>query len=72
MYNDNTRYPYLFNAVAFNDITMDWMVVSRVWLDTQSYLGYKFAFQKIFDSCKEKFPNFKVGETLQAVILDWS
>ena len=71
-YNENTQYPYLFNAVAFNDVTMDWMVVSRVWLDTQNHLGYKLAFQKMFDTCKERFPNFDAGETLKAIILDWS
>ena len=26
------EYPYLFNAAAFNDTTMDSMVVSRLWL----------------------------------------
>jgi hypothetical protein len=28
--NANANYPYLFNAVAYNNVTMDWMVVSRV------------------------------------------
>lgn len=72
-YNDNTDlYPYLFNAVAFNDITMDWMVVCRVWLNTQSNLGYKLAFEKMFAYCKNIFPNFDVNETLKAIVLDWS
>lgn len=29
-YNETREYPYLFNMVAFNYTTMDWMVVSRV------------------------------------------
>ena len=28
-YNENSVYPYLFNAVVFNDVTMEWMVVAR-------------------------------------------
>ena len=51
---------------------MDWMVVARVWLDTQSSLGYKLAFQKIFENCKMRHSKFQVGESLQAVIMDWS
>ena len=45
-YNENSQYPYLFNAVVFNEVTMEWMVVARVWLDDQSELGYKLAFKK--------------------------
>lgn len=71
-YNENTQYLYLFNAVVFNDVTMDWMVVSRVWLDNQSQNGYKLAFKKTFEHCKDTFSCFKIGETLQSIIFDWS
>ena len=29
-FNETKEYPYVFNMVAFNQITMEWMVVSRV------------------------------------------
>jgi hypothetical protein len=48
------------------------MFVARVWLDNQSEQGYKLAFKKVFDHCKEKYSDFKLGESLLAVIVDWS
>ena len=33
-YNEAKEYSYLFNAVAFNVTTMDWVVVNRVRLIT--------------------------------------
>ena len=56
-YNENSQYPYLFNAVVFNDVTMEWMVVARVWLSTQSEHDYRLAYKKMFDHCKEKHPD---------------
>ena len=46
--------------------------MSRVWLDNQSSSGYRLAFHKMFESCKEKFPNFTIGKTLKAIVLDWN
>ena len=71
-YSENSEYPYLFNVVVFNEITLEWMVVARVWLDNQSEQGYRLAFRKVFDHCKENYPDFKLGESLLAVIVDWS
>ena len=71
-YNENSVYPYLFNAVVFNDVTMEWMVVARVWLSTQSEQGYRLAYKKMFDHCKDHHSHFDVGESLQAIIIDWS
>ena len=34
-YNQSAQYPYLFNAAVFNEVTMEWMVVARVWLDNK-------------------------------------
>ena len=34
-YNETREYPYLFNMVAFNYVTMDWVVVSRVRMNKQ-------------------------------------
>ena len=56
----------------FNEITLEWMVVARVWLDNQSEQGYRLAFKKVFDHCKQNYPNFSVGESLLSVIVDWS
>ena len=47
-YNENSEYPYLFNAVVFNEIMLEWMVVARVWLENQSEQGYRLAFKKSF------------------------
>ena len=71
-YNENSEYPYLFNAVVFNEVTLEWMVVARVWLNNQSEQGYRLAFKKMFDHCKEKYPAFGLGKSLSAVIVDWS
>jgi len=27
-YNETKEYPYLFNAAVFNEVTMDWVVIS--------------------------------------------
>ena len=34
-FNETKEYPYLFNVVAFNDTTMEWIVVSRVRMNKQ-------------------------------------
>ena len=39
-YNESIEYRYLFNAVAFNDDTMEWVVVARVRLDKEGSKGY--------------------------------
>ena len=71
-YNQNSQYPYLFNAAVFNEVTMEWMVIARVWLNNQSQQGYKLAFKKMFDACREKHSEFELGDSLKAIILDWS
>lgn len=71
-YNENSEYPYLFNAVVFNETTLEWMVVARVWLVNQSEQGYRLAFKKVFEHCKANYPDFSLRETLLAAIIDWS
>ena len=63
---------YFMHAVAFNDVTMEWMVVARVWLDKQCSSAYALGFKKLFEQCKVADQNFRVGETLQGIITDWS
>jgi len=38
--DETKEYPYLFNAAAFNETTMDWVVVSRVRLTKQDHQAY--------------------------------
>ena len=61
MYNETREYPYLFNMVAFNYTTMDWMVVSRVRLTRQTADAYALAFTKTFANCKDKHGSFQPG-----------
>lgn len=71
-YNENREYKYLFNVAAFNEVTMQWMVVSRVRLTSQSALAYKLAYEKNFSKCKSDHPEFCPGVSLSGVVTDWS
>ena len=71
-YNENTEPVYLFNATVFDLATMKWAVVARMRTNKESLLFYKVAFTAMFRTCHEKYPNFKVGETLKGIIMDWS
>ena len=66
------EYPYLFNVVAFNDVTLDWVVVSHVRMDKQDGNAYALAFSKTFQKCKVDHPDFEPGKTLKGVVVDWS
>lgn len=70
-YNESIEYPYLFNAVAFNDDTMEWVVVARVRLDKEGAKGYGLAYKKMFEKCSD-YPDFEVGKSLNGVVTDWS
>ena len=71
-YNETKEYPYLFNAAAFNETTMDWIVVSRVRLTKQDHSAYCLAFSKTFNKCSLDHSSFKPGESLFAVVNDRS
>ena len=43
-YDDIQEYPYIFNAVAFNSMSMEWMVIARVRLNRQTAEAYALAF----------------------------
>ena len=47
-YDQTQEFPYLFNAVAFNTILMEWMVIARIRLNKQSADAYALAFKKVF------------------------
>ena len=71
-YDECRDYPYIFNAVAFNKVSMEWMVVARLRLDAQTALAYSLAFKKVFEKCKRFNKEFELGSTLQGIITDWS
>ena len=71
-YDELSDYPYLFNAVAFNSVSMEWMVIARVRLNRQTSEAYALAFKKIFAKCSSINENFLPGSTLLGVLTDWS
>ena len=71
-YDDCKDYPYIFNAVAFDKVSMQWIVVARIRLDTQKSDGYALCFKKIFDKCRSTNDDFELGSTLQGIVTDWS
>ena len=71
-YDDCREYLYLFNAVAFNKVTMDWMVIGRIRLNSQSASAYGLAFRKLFEKCKRGSEQFEIGVTLKGIVTDWS
>ena len=70
-YNETRQYRYLFNIVAFNYTTMDWVVVSRVRMDKQDTNVYALAYSKTFLKCKSE-GNFELGKSLLGIVVDWS
>ena len=59
-------------TVAFDNVTMEWLVVGRVRLDKQDSFAYGLAFKKLFDKCASYSEDFEVGLTLLGVVTDWS
>ena len=71
-YDDCKEYPYLFNAVAFDHTTMEWVVVARIRLDCQASAGYALCYKKLLEKCRSVKENFELGVTLQGIVTDWS
>ena len=71
-YNETKEHPYLFNMAAFNNVTMEWMVVGHVRMDKQGADGYALAFRKIFGKCQSLHIDFKLGTSLLDIVMDWS
>ena len=71
-FNETKEYPYLFNVVAFNDTTMEWIVVSRVRMNKQDHQAHCLGFKKTFQQCASSHSLFKVGESLLGIVIDWS
>lgn len=69
--NETKEYRYLFNLVAVNNFTLEWMVVGRVRMDQQGADAYALAFRKLFIKWQSLHPQFKPGESLLGVVMDW-
>ena len=52
-FNETYEYHYLFNLAVFDDITMEWAVVSRVRMDKEGTKAYALALKKTFQKCEE-------------------
>ena len=70
-YDSSKEYPYIFNAVAFDNSSMEWIVVARIRLDAQNSAGYALCFKKLFEKCKSSRSDFELGITLQGLLIDW-
>ena len=71
-YDETTQFPYTFNVTAFDDVLLQWIVVCRIRVTSQSAQAYALCFMKTFEQCKKDHPNFTVGESLVGVVVDWS
>ena len=71
-FNETYEYHYLFNLAVFDDITMEWAVVSRVRMDKEGTKAYALALKKTFQKCEEDHPEFNPGDSLMGIVTDWS
>ena len=71
-YDHMQCYKYLFHAVGFNHVTMEWMIIARIWMDKQSSNAYALGFRKLFEQCKLANHSFEVGTTMRGIVTDWS
>ena len=62
----------MFNATVFDYKTMKWAIVARMRGNKESSEFYQLAFKLMFETCHQEHPNFKVGESLKGIIIDWS
>ena len=51
---------------------MKWAIVARMRGKKESSEFYRLALKLMFDTCQRDHPNFKVGESLKGIIVDWS
>ena len=51
---------------------MKWAIVAHMRGNKESSEFYQLAFKLIFETCHQEHPNFKVGESLKGIIIDWS
>ena len=56
--------------VAFNYVTMDWVVVSRIRMNKQDASAYGLVYSKTFAKCKSSNNNFELGKSLLGIVVD--
>ena len=52
----------------FNNVILDWVVVSHIRIDKQDGNAYALAFSKTFQKCKSEHPSFEPGKTLKGLL----
>jgi len=70
-YNENTELTYLLMP-PFDYKTMKWAVVAQMRGNKDSSEFHHLAFKLMFDTCHQEHSNFKMGESLKGIIVDWS
>jgi len=71
-YGENSVLPYLFNATAFNETTMKWVIIARMRCNKENATMYEIAFKQMFTTCTEDVPTYNVNKQLQGIVVDWS
>eukprot|EP00112_Aurelia_sp_Birch-Aquarium-sp1_P014358 Seg3094.1 transcript_id=Seg3094.1/GoldUCD/mRNA.D3Y31 product="ATP-dependent DNA helicase RecQ" protein_id=Seg3094.1/GoldUCD/D3Y31 len=66
------EFPYLLNVVAFNYLTMEYMVCARVNMDRVSAKVYQMAFMEIFSCLNRYYPEFEEKSWAPAIAVDYS
>ena len=56
--------------MAFDNSSMEWIVVACIRLDAQNSAGYALCFEKLFEKCKSSRTDFELGITLQKIVID--
>ena len=72
MYGENSVLPYLFNATAFDETTMKWVIIARMRCNKENATMYEIAFKQMFATCTQDVPEYNVDKQLQGVVVDWS
>ena len=57
---ENKVLPYLFNATVFDEVTMKWVIVTRLRCNKENSEMYKKAFTLMFDTCESDEPSYDV------------
>jgi len=71
-YGENSVLPYLFNATAFDEVSMKWVVIARMRCNKENTSMYETAFKQMFTTCKKDIPSYDVNTQLQGIVVDWS